>query len=286
MARTRILLSLLCSLFLTASGADYSVIKPSGLHSPLPGFLSKQAIFSEKDAWLAGKVVWEKVQTGLSLGQLTLERKDSTRLRLFLLKVDTASYGFKVLGQSGEGRPVEEWAKEAGCLAAINAGYFYYRQGSNREKSPLGLTVQNGKSIAPFRENYSGCFIVDKKGAHFLYQSKPVWDVVHAVQSFPMLIYKGRIPEPLKKERKGILHIHRRHRCSAVGMDWKGNIILFITAGEASFFEMAFLSGALGLRECLALDGGGSTQMAILSSPPSLFPGLENVPFAIGVYSK
>jgi uncharacterized protein YigE (DUF2233 family) len=280
---TIILLSLAQLLF--PLSAEYFVKKPSGFNTPLPHILMDRVLWSAGDAYLAKYVQWEKKGDGMALGEIHIERRDTTGTKIFLLRIDPKKYGFRVIGEPGAGKAVEEWAKEEACAAAINGGYFYLK-GREESKVPLGLTVKGGREFARYRENYSGCFFVSDEGPGFVMNEKPKGKPAHVIQSFPMLVFNGRIPDVLKKEDKDKLHIHRRHRCSAVGTDWNGNIVFVITALEASYFEMAFLSGALGLKTCLALDGGASSQMAVLTNPPALFPGLDAVPMGLGAWKK
>lgn len=282
--RTTLLLLSLTQLLFPLS-AEYFVKKPSGLISPLPNILMNRVSWRASDAYLAKYVQWEKKDEGLELGEIHIERRDTTGTKLFLLRIDPREYGFRVIGEPGAGKAIEEWAKEEACAAAINGGYFYLK-GKEENKMPLGLTVKGGRELAKYRENYSGCFFVSEEGPGFAMKEKPKGKPSHVIQSFPMLVFNGRIPDHLKKEDKDKLHIHRRHRCSAVGEDWKGNIVFVITAREASYHEMAFLSGALGLKTCLSLDGGASSQMAVLANPPALFPGLDAVPIGLGAWKK
>jgi uncharacterized protein YigE (DUF2233 family) len=245
-----------------------------------------RALWTEKSACLAKHVEWKTLKPGLEAGEIDIERRDTTGTKIILVRIDPEKYGFKVIGEPGPGKAIEALVRESGCLGGINGGYFYYKNDNPLKRFPLGLTIRGGTRIAKYRKNYSGCFFASKSGPGMTYRKPPPGRPENALQSFPMLIYKGRIPDLLKKENRRKLNIRTRHRRAGIGTGWDGRILWLMTDGKISFFETAFLCGALGFRDCLSLDGGGSCQMAVFAEDTLRVPGTDRIPIAIGIFEK
>jgi hypothetical protein len=287
--RTLIVTRLVFLFLFLASGdgdAAYFVRKTSGVRSQIPSTVLHRRLWQRSAAPLLRHVIWEKLEQGLSFGTITFERGDTSAIKIYLLNIDPVRFGFKVIGKAGPGRAVADLTRAHQCIAGINGGYFYYKGGNENLRMPLGLTVQDGNRVAAYKKNYSGCFYASDKQAGIVFKKRPPKDADQVLQSFPMLIYSGKIPAHLKEEAKTRLHIHRRHRRAAVGQDWDGNIVFLITDKPLSFFELAFLCGGLGFMHCLSLDGGGSSQMAVFSQKTIVVPGYDTVPFGIGIYNR
>jgi hypothetical protein len=264
---------------------DYFVKWPSGKRTRIPDSLSVRYGWSKASAELAGSIQWKVLEKGLSIGSLGIERGDTTGTEVTLLKADPARFSFKVIGEPGPGRTIRDWAVSSGCIAGINGGYFYLKNDDPERKYPLGLLIREHAQVSEYRKNYSGCFFSTGGRPGFAYNARPPDGADEALQSFPMLIYNGRVPEEILSENSR-LHINRQSRRSAVGMDWDGRVLFLVTDRELSFHELGFLAGAMGFRHCLSLDGGGSSQMSVLSRDTLTVPGLDKIPVGIGILRR
>ena len=269
----------------TGPTPGYFVKSPSGKRIGLSDSLFLRSVWTRSGAVLNGVVEWKNLEPELSLGTLVIERADSTGTALTLLRIDPAHFSFKILGEPGPGRTIRDWIVSDGCVAGINGGYFFLKNDDPQRKCPLGLLVKDGAVISGYRKNYSGCFTFDAGHPEFAYKTKPAKSVSGALQSFPMLIYDGRIPGEVMSENSA-LHIHRLSRRSALGEDWEGRILFLITGSEVSFRELGFLAGAMGFRHCLSLDGGGSSQLCVLSKDTVEVRGMDKIPVGIGIARK
>ncbi|MFH0919067.1 MAG: phosphodiester glycosidase family protein [Fibrobacterota bacterium] len=255
------------------------------LHDSIPKASLQRPFWTQGNACLGPKVRWEELESGLSLGTLYLGRPDTTVVCLRLLRMERDRFILRLLGGPGKGNFIENMVKGEGAVAGINGGYFYIHERTT-ELRPLGLTVKGGQKFSQYRGNYSGTLISDNAITRFFYRTQPLGDPPEALQSFPMLLFEGRIPEEVRDPLNGKLEILRRHRRSAVGEDREGRLCFIASGQGVSFQEMGFIAGALGLKHCLALDGGSSTQMCAGSGALSILPGLDRVPVGLGVFRK
>jgi len=259
-----------------SSGSKRDSISKTNLQRPY---------WTRNNAILAQRVQWEELEPGMSSGTLYLCRPDSSIIGLKIVRFKSDQFSLRILGDAGPGDYIENMVKSAGATAGINGGYYYIHE-RTAERRPLGLTHKGGRHLSPYRPNYSGTLFSDSAVTRFCYRTQPVGDPPEALQSFPMLLYEGRIPEEVRDALNGKLDILARHRRSAVGEDWEGRFCLIAAGRGLSFQEMGFLAGALGLRHCLALDGGSSTQLCARSGNLTLVPGLDKVPIGLGVFRK
>ena len=109
------------------------------------------------------------------------------------------------------------------------------------------------------------------------------------MQSFPVLLRNGRIPEYVQtghtQSGKKLLNVTEIARRSAVAQRPDKKIVFVVTdtfADGLSFLELAAILGALGFETALALDGGGSTQAYLRTDTgEDIVKGLDNVPVII-----
>ncbi len=247
--------------------------------------LITRALWNKSSAVLSKKIEWTSIEKNLSVGNIYIEREDSTGTKIFLLKINPSSFTFKIIGEEGPGQTIYDWIKATGCIAGINGGYFYLKDQDRDRKYPLGLIIKDSELLSKLKPNYSGFFFYNDSAPGFSYKKKPDEKMSQVLQSFPMIIFNGEIPKDIRIEDKKI-HINRKSRRSCIGEDWDGNILFFISVREVSFFELGFIAGALGFKNCLALDGGASSQMCLLSSDTLNLPGMDKIPFGIGIMRK
>jgi len=271
------------SLFSAPSG--YSLLFSNQSTLSISDSFFRETAFSVSSAVPAKRLQYHEIRKGLFSAELSLLRPDSSRVGFTLLKMDTARFGFRLVGEPGRGKTIREWMKAEKCAAGINGGYFYYKD-TSMNRSPLGLTVKKGKKLGGFRSNYSGCFVSDENGPRILYKDKPDSTSPDVLQSFPMLLAEGKIPEAVQVGASQKLNVTVRERRSAVGVDRQGAIYFLVTFQGMSFTELSLLSGLLGFKDCLSMDGGASAQLAAFGRDTVDVSGYDEVPIGIGAFVR
>ena len=231
------------------------------------------------------RFAWKSLEKGLDHAAFSIERSDSTYARVHTLRFDPDRFGFRVIGGPGPGARIEELLPAERCVAGINGSYFYFKD-TLGTRMPLGLTVIGGRRLSGWKKNYSGAFSATGGRAALHYRSRPPEGAESALQSFPMLLWRGRLADALRDSLSGKIGLHRRHRRSAVATDGRSRVYFLVSINDMDFLELAAVMQALGCSEALALDGGASTQMAAMSSDTLLFRGFDRVPVAIGAFRR
>ena len=139
---------------------------------------------------------------------------------------------------------------------AMNAGMY------TKEKSPLGLYVEKGKTIRPLNQRQEGYgnFYLHPNGVFYLTKDKkavvcqssefkPSDDIEFATQSGPMLLINGKIHP---KFNKGSSNLHIRN---AVGILPTGETIMVMSKKKINFYDLATYFKEQGCQNALYLDG-------------------------------
>ena len=216
------------------------------------------------------------------------------------------------MGIAGEGVPARETvpriAERTGAIAAVNAGFF-----SMTEGHPSGLLKKDGMLLGGTSRPRGAVAFVTRNGAtHVLFDrvtagndgyrtrmgtSRRDWSrAPHAVGGAGLLLFNGRTLQDWTVERIAAGFDTTRHPRTLIGVDASGAIWLVTVDGRnpalslgMSFSELQALSGRLGLRSALNLDGGGSTTMVVqgkVVNHPSDPQGPRPVSDAIVVHLK
>lgn len=228
---------------------------------------------------------WKALEKGLAYATFTLERPDTTHARLHVLRFNSDRFGFKVMGAPGPGFRVEDLLTPEKCAAGINGSYFYFKD-TLGTRMPLGLTTIGGRTVAPWKRNYSGSFSATRGRAAIHYRVKPPPGAESVLQSFPMLLSGGRLADALRDTLSGKINLRNRHRRSAVGFDGRDRVYFILSVHGLTFPELARSALAMGVVDALSMDGGGSSQMAVFSRDTLLFPGYDRVPVSIGAFRR
>ncbi|MEZ6036488.1 MAG: phosphodiester glycosidase family protein [Planctomycetota bacterium] len=150
-------------------------------------------------------------------------------------------------------------AGAAGALAAINGGFYDTKNGD-----PLGLLRLDGALRSPAREGQASIGF-DAQGWPRL-ADRPAGDwpeVQEARGAGPRLLRDGAVVDHGERQR-GI-----RHPRTAFGVRADGSLLLLTVDGRTeqsagvSFEELATLLAALGCRDAINLDGGGSSTLFV-----------------------
>lgn len=197
-----------------------------------------------------GDAGWQKLDNGLEM-RLIKRRVGMSTLTVTAIRAPAARVH---VGTRGLWR-APEWAKKTGALAVINGGYF------NDKSQPLGLRIADGKRTnAIYAKANWGVFYIRDGNAHIAHTRdyKPSPNTKQAMQCGPRLVVNGKTTD--LKPQWG--------RRSGVGIDARGRVILAVCDGALSFDDWANLwadPNGLNCRDALNMDGGGSTQMSVVS---------------------
>lgn len=169
------------------------------------------------------------------------------------------------------------------CQAGVNGGYF----GADKEGTPLGMVVQNGKQIHPIQ---SGAFSVSglvydtgkkiqlvRSKDYLAQKEKPT--IANALQGGPFLIEKGRIVTGLNNTR-------RAYR-TFIATDGKGKWCIATTSALtlhelAEWLHENDTMGNFSIHMALNLDGGSSSSYWV-KKPDVYYPSIKKVRNYLGV---
>lgn len=232
----------------------------------------------------------------LSAGPLAAEHRVFSRKEGFLSMRDKINvYFFRsdthrlvVRDEGSVRRPqygsLDKAMRKSPCVAGVNGGFF----GADAEGSPLGLVVQDGKSLAPLA---TGSFAVSgvvycggkegislqRSGALKQMQRPPVMQA--ALQGGPFLVEKGAPVKGINAEKS----TYRTFIATDGAKRWCIGVTSSLTLKELA--EWLAAPGALGdfkVRTALNLDGGSSSAFWCHESGIS-YPSFKQVRNYLGV---
>ena len=141
-------------------------------------------------------------------------------------------------------------------IFAVNGGMY------NRDHTPQGLFIENGKLIAPLDTLSSGYgnFYLQPNGVFYLTHSKNAVvitsenfelkkEILFATQSGPMILIDGKI-HPKFREKSTNLHIR-----NGVGILPDGKVLFVMSKEKINFFDLATYFKNQGCQNALYLDG-------------------------------
>lgn len=163
-------------------------------------------------------------------------------------------------------------AKGLRPVYVTNAGIFA------RDLTPLGLHVENGKSLHPLNRgsgggNFflkpNGVFFIDDEGRPGVLETTAFAEaypgphqVKTAVQSGPMLLLDGKV------HHRFLPNSESRFLRNGVGVHPDGTVVLALTLIPVTFYEFALLfRDELGAQSALYLDGNGVGSMSRQKPP-------------------
>jgi len=110
---------------------------------------------------VSGKVQaekWQYLRNGIAYQIVSFTKTPQETFKLHIFKIDPKQYRFKpVLSPSGTRQSVKSFAEKYNALIAVNSNFF------DIEHKPLGLVIQNGKTLNPFKKiSWWGVFYIKK----------------------------------------------------------------------------------------------------------------------------
>jgi exopolysaccharide biosynthesis protein len=221
------------------------------------------------------KVQWAAVRQGVDRTEFPLASSGVLSLvQITALRLDPAQIRFELSARSRYEGLRGAWTVDSmpdDAIVALNAGQFV-------EGRPWGWLVDSGvERQAPGSGSLAMAVVFDSSAVRLLAPAEIAaarGSVRHAIQSYPMLLVDGVLPEPLRASGRGVDLEHRDSRL-AIGTDATGRVVIAITrfrgAGGAGTTlpygptvpELAALMQRLGAIRAVGLDGGLSSQLAL-----------------------
>ena len=244
---------------------------------------------------LADRIVWRPGAPGVEWSELALRgASEAWRTRLVVVRLDPGRVDLSLVTAFTRNRGWTVADADRGAVVALDAGQF-------RQSLPWGWVVSNGRELLqPEYAPLAGAVVVDRSGAVRIVLPDSVsaerrrGTAQEAFQSYPMLLYDGVVPPPLRQGGKGVDLTHRDTRL-ALGTTQDNQVIVALTRFDAlgpllggvpfglTTPEMAAVMGALGCRHALLLDGGISGQLMVRIADQSVrsWTGARRVPLGL-----
>jgi hypothetical protein len=174
-----------------------------------------------------------------------------------VLEIDLRVKGVALRFASPGGfRRTSRLGRERLAVAAVNGGFF------DGEGRSVGVLRIDGEERGQPHEHRSAALVLGAHGRpRLVLDPRQEWPEARWVMSAgPMLVSEGRVREQLLADKP-------RHPRTAVGLTARARLLLVTVDGRTpqsrgvTLHELAGLMTALGAREALNLDGGGSTTM-------------------------
>lgn len=221
-------------------------------------------------ASLADASTWQsdEVGDGVWLRQRWIERLFAGPQSLTLLEIPPAAGLRFDVEAPGALTRTSAMATQRGALAALNGGFYNTKNGN-----PVGLLRLDG-ALANAATAGQGSLGVDARGRLAL-AVRPAgdWPEVHeALGAGPFLLRDGQVLDHGPKQKDV------RHPRSAIGRTADGRVLWLTLDGRTdkaagtSHEETARILLALGCREALNLDGGGSSTLWVAGRGVCNFP--------------
>lgn len=250
----------------TVAGREYSLSRAA-----LP------RTFARETAVLPGALAWQAVRPGLETAEFTLEAgRLGVDLRVTVLRLEPQAFEFTLVHRTRANRMTGAWNVDvapADAAVALNAGQF-------KETGPWGWLVMDGNEVRdPGYGPLSAGITIDTAGTvrwlpfDQLSAARRDRSIRFAFQSYPTLLFDGRVPE-LARDARLVDQQHRDARL-LLAQDGAGRLLVLLTRydglGRAAARvpigltvpESIALVAALGARHAVMLDGGVSAQMIV-----------------------
>lgn len=243
-------------------------------------------------------VQWRSDQRGVAWGELELRGSGAAwRTRVILLRLRPGRLRISLANGVSPDGGVPGWTigdAPAPALAAFNAGQFsgaaawgWVRHAGRDYRAP-----RQGPLAAAVMVRRDGAVVIGSDAAVDSVRTRAT-DVVEAFQSYPRLLDRGMVPNPLRRDGLGLDRGHRDARL-ALGTLPDGVVLVALTRFDGlgaslggvpfglTLPETAALMGALGCVDAVALDGGISAQLVVRDPEGEhRWPGYRAVPLAL-----
>jgi hypothetical protein len=211
----------------------------------------------------AGPLVWQSLQEGLEVSELSVLVEDREVDRILLTRLSPANFRFEVLNEPAGDIDVDDWMQRTGATLTVNGSYY------SRYGLPDTPVLSNGQPLGP--KDYDarhGAFVTDGSKTAIRDLKGESWrsafsGAANAFVNYPLLVDANGNSRALKSDRRWLANR------SFVAQDGDGRIVIGTTM--EAFFSLdrlaEFLASApLDLRLVLNLDGGPPACQAVAAS--------------------
>jgi len=214
-----------------------------------------------------------------------------------VLRVDPQRYRFAVLATANEDDEwtAGQWRAQSGALAVFNAGQYA------EDHSYLGFLAQDGQILGRMVGHLEALFLAEPNDPAL--PPARILDLRYTAFDPRANPYRQAAQSLMLLDRFGQIRVRRSPRVAhrtAVAADARGRILVIVTEGAHTLWELAqFLAGAgLDLREVMLMDGGGESQVDVKvgdfryqqyggpSSTPDLPWPRQALPVALAVFPR
>ena len=209
--------------------------------------------------------------------------KPNDKMQVFLF--DAGEYRLQVIDEGSVVSPkygsLEQALLARNCVAGVNGGYF----GADASATPLGLLIEDGRTVSPFAgRSFTVAGVVYDTGSSIrlvrsaLYaQSKP--SPRQALQGGPFLVENARVVSGLHRDKIAFR--------TFIATDGQGRWCIGCTSPMSLGDLAAWLASpeavpGFTVRHALNLDGGSSSAYWV-KSPHRYFPSIKQVRSYLGV---
>lgn len=246
-----------------ASAQEPKPTAPASAPPPATAAVDVRALLADSSAWQS-----DEVGDGVWLRQRWIERLFAGPQSLTVLEIPPASACTFDVEAPGALTRTSAMATQRGALAALNGGFYNTKNGD-----PVGLLRLDGALANPATAG-QGSLGVDARGhLHLAAREAGDWAAMHeALGAGPMLLRDGQVLDHGDKQR------NVRHPRSALGVKADGTVLWLTLDGRTdkaagtSHEETAQILQALGCRDALNLDGGGSSTLWVTGRGVCNFP--------------
>lgn len=238
------------------------------------------------------EISWTKIGSDLEQANFRINPDSILSASMVIVRSDLRTHRIGVIRASEFGwkhNTVQALCKASGATACINANFF------DEQGKPLGLVISRGIMHQKTHKGgglLTGILYATPKTIGISHRDTFNPDgVVEAVQAGPRLLSQSQIVEGIKASS-------RSTNLSGICIDDKNRVSLFrVTAGvfgsSLPQVQNVLTTPELRCVEALNFDGGGSSSMYIAGEivghagavREENFPGLDEVPTAIGFFS-
>lgn len=204
---------------------------------------------------------WQRDGSDLELRHLQIERADSTRVPLVVVRLQPSSFSMRVAYDPDSPRLLRNWLLTNPATLTFNGGFFL------ESYQPVGLIVSDGQALGESYTGFGGMLALHSDGNLSLraLRDQPYEqgeDITQAIQSFPMLVFPGGVYADFEDNGN-------KARRTALAFDQDGRLLIIVAPGhDLSLRELAdwLLSSDLRIDRALNLDGGPSTGLFLKSA--------------------
>lgn len=251
---------------------------PTPTPSPLPSRTPAPTVPPTVAASIDG---WREIRSGVQLRDMWQNETAQTG-RVYVVRIDPAQVDFHVRYQPDAPLRVSEWYSSSTALVVINSSFF------DQARRAVGLLTTDGVSTGQPHGRMEGAFYLTAVGATVWplqgWVRPPGLQVLEAVESFPMLLLPGGLPNP------DISRDARVARRTAAAVDRSGRV-LFVATAHSSFtlygLAVWLANSDLDVDTALNLDGGSSSGLMAWTPQGAWgFDSVNRVPAVITVDTK